>query len=90
MDALEAMLAASRARFERVMIVSEGLYSMDGDGPDLARLVEIKDRHESWLMVDDAHALGVLGHHRTRHLRDGRRGSRPAWISGSARCRKPW
>ncbi len=61
MDALEAMLAASRARFERVMIVSEGLYSMDGDGPDLARLVEIKDRHESWLMVDDAHALGVLG-----------------------------
>ncbi len=61
MDALEGMLAASRARFERVMIVSEGLYSMDGDGPDLARLVEIKDRHESWLMVDDAHALGVLG-----------------------------
>ncbi len=61
MDALDAMLTASRARFERVMIVSEGLYSMDGDGPDLARLVEIKDRHESWLMVDDAHALGVLG-----------------------------
>ncbi len=61
MDALDAMLAASRGRFERVMIVSEGLYSMDGDGPDLARLVEIKDRHESWLMVDDAHALGVLG-----------------------------
>ena len=61
MDALDAMLAASRARFERVMIVSEGLYSMDGDGPDLARLVEIKDRHACWLMVDDAHALGVLG-----------------------------
>ncbi len=61
MDALDAMLASSRARFERVLIVSEGLYSMDGDGPDLARLVEIKDRHECWLMVDDAHALGVLG-----------------------------
>ncbi len=61
MDALDAMLTASRARFERVLIVSEGLYSMDGDGPDLARLVEIKERHESWLMVDDAHALGVLG-----------------------------
>ncbi len=61
MDALDDILTASRGRFERVMIVSEGLYSMDGDGPDLARLVEIKERHESWLMVDDAHALGVLG-----------------------------
>ena len=61
MDALDAMLAATRGRFDRVLIVSEGLYSMDGDGPDLAALVEIKDRHECWLMVDDAHALGVLG-----------------------------
>ncbi len=61
MDALDDILAASRGRFERVLIVSEGLYSMDGDGPDLARLVEVKERHECWLMVDDAHALGVLG-----------------------------
>ena len=60
-DALDNILAASRGRFERVLIVSEGLYSMDGDGPDLARLVEVKERHECWLMVDDAHALGVLG-----------------------------
>jgi 8-amino-7-oxononanoate synthase len=41
--------------------VSEGLYSMDGDGPDLARLVDIKEQHDCWLMVDDAHALGILG-----------------------------
>jgi 8-amino-7-oxononanoate synthase len=61
MDALSDILAATRDRFERVLIVSEGLYSMDGDGPDLGRLVDIKERFDCWLMVDDAHALGILG-----------------------------
>jgi 8-amino-7-oxononanoate synthase len=61
MAALAAILDSSRERFDRVLIVCEGLYSMDGDGPDLAELVAIKDRHACWLMVDDAHALGVLG-----------------------------
>lgn len=61
MNALADILAATRDRFERVLIVSEGLYSMDGDGPDLGRLVEIKEQFDCWLMLDDAHALGVLG-----------------------------
>jgi 8-amino-7-oxononanoate synthase len=61
MAALEAILVATRDRFDRVLIVSEGLYSMDGDGPDLHRLVALKEAHACWLMVDDAHALGVLG-----------------------------
>ena len=60
-DAIETILDQERHRFERVMIVIEGLFSMDGDGPDLARLIEIKQRHGAILMVDDAHGLGVLG-----------------------------
>ena len=61
LDALSDILAATRDRFERVMVVAEGLYSMDGDGPELPRLVDLKEQYDCWLMVDDAHALGVLG-----------------------------
>jgi 8-amino-7-oxononanoate synthase len=61
LDALEALLASSRQKFERVLIVVEGLYSMDGDFPDLPRLIELKKRYHAWLMIDEAHALGVLG-----------------------------
>ncbi len=58
---LDSLLTSARRQFERVLIVVEGLYSMDGDIPDLPKLVEIKQRHNAWLMVDDAHGLGVLG-----------------------------
>lgn len=59
--ALDALLAEHRARHERVLVVVEGLYSMDGDFPDLPRLVEIKRRHRAFLMVDEAHSFGVMG-----------------------------
>lgn len=61
LDALEQILASSRGSYERALIVVEGLYSMDGDFPNLPRLLDIKTRHNAWLMVDEAHALGVLG-----------------------------
>ncbi|RYG12946.1 MAG: aminotransferase class I/II-fold pyridoxal phosphate-dependent enzyme [Burkholderiales bacterium] len=60
-DALEVVLREERKRYNRVLIATEGLFSMDGDGPDLARLVELKQRYGCWLLVDDAHGLGVLG-----------------------------
>jgi 8-amino-7-oxononanoate synthase len=59
--ALDAILTEQRRRFERVLIVIEGLYSMDGDYPDLPRFVELKHRHRALLMVDEAHSFGVMG-----------------------------
>jgi 8-amino-7-oxononanoate synthase len=61
LDDLDNLLTEVRSQYERVMIVVEGLYGMDGDYPDLLRLVDIKKRHYAWLMVDEAHALGVIG-----------------------------
>lgn len=61
LDWLDDTLGRVRANHARVLIAVEGLYSMDGDSPDLARLVEIKARHNAWLLVDEAHGLGVLG-----------------------------
>jgi 8-amino-7-oxononanoate synthase len=60
-QALDRLLAQSRAQYERVLIVVEGLYSMDGDFPDVPRFIEIKRRHRAFLMVDEAHSLGVMG-----------------------------
>lgn len=60
-QALDQMLTEIRGNFERVLIVIEGLYSMDGDIPDLPKFVEIKTRHKAFLMVDEAHSIGVLG-----------------------------
>lgn len=58
---LDAMLTQRRDNFERVLVVVEGLYSMEGDFPDLPRMIEIKHKHRALLMVDEAHSIGVLG-----------------------------
>jgi 8-amino-7-oxononanoate synthase len=59
--ALDAMLHRVRGRHRRALVIIEGVYSADGDIPDLPRFVEVKDRHGAMLMVDEAHSLGVLG-----------------------------
>ncbi|MEM1365911.1 MAG: aminotransferase class I/II-fold pyridoxal phosphate-dependent enzyme, partial [Pseudomonadota bacterium] len=61
MAALDELLHQVRGQFEKCIIVVEGLYSMDGDCAPLAKLTEIKRRHRTLLMVDEAHGLGVLG-----------------------------
>lgn len=60
-DALDRLLAQCRMQYERVLIIVEGIYSMDGDFPELPRFVEIKRRHRAFLMVDEAHSMGVMG-----------------------------
>jgi len=60
-NALDTILEEIRSQFERVLIVVEGHYSMDGDIPDLPRLIDIKRRHGCFLMVDEAHSLGTMG-----------------------------
>ncbi len=61
LDHLDALLKQKRGDYRNVLIVAESLYSMDGDITDLARLVAIKERHKAWLLVDEAHSIGVLG-----------------------------
>jgi 8-amino-7-oxononanoate synthase len=60
-DALERMLREFRTSHERVCILTEGVFSMDGDIPDLGRLIDLKRRYKSLLMVDEAHSAGTIG-----------------------------
>ena len=61
LDDLEKVLRENRAKHKNALILAEGLYSMDGDFPDLPRLIQLKKRYGCWLMMDEAHSLGVMG-----------------------------
>ncbi|MDG2470509.1 MAG: aminotransferase class I/II-fold pyridoxal phosphate-dependent enzyme [Pirellulaceae bacterium] len=60
-EILDQILREIRRDYRRVLIAIEGLYSMDGDFPDLPKFVEVKKRHKCLLYVDEAHSIGTLG-----------------------------
>ncbi len=61
MDSLEKLLIRERNNFKNSVIVSESVFSMDGDIADLVKLVELKNKYKCILILDEAHAFGVFG-----------------------------
>jgi 8-amino-7-oxononanoate synthase len=57
----EALLTANRAKHQRALIATDGVFSMDGDLAPLADLSTLAQRFDAWLLADDAHGLGVIG-----------------------------
>jgi 8-amino-7-oxononanoate synthase len=60
-DKLEALLQKISPGKNRVLIVTESVFSMDGDTAPLRKIADLKDRHGAWLLVDEAHATGLYG-----------------------------
>ncbi len=60
-ESLERILREERHRYEKALIVIEGVYSMDGDFPDLPEFIKVKKQFQAMLMIDEAHSIGVLG-----------------------------
>jgi len=60
-EAAENLLSQMRSQYRRVLVVIEGIYSMDGDFADLPKFIGLAKRHRALLMVDEAHSIGVMG-----------------------------
>lgn len=61
MNHLNALLETHRSSFRSALIITEGLFSMDGDTANLEELVTIKGHYDATLLVDEAHSIGCVG-----------------------------
>jgi 8-amino-7-oxononanoate synthase len=61
MGKLQALLESTAAQSRRVLIVTESVFSMDGDTAPLQQIIDLKERSGAWLLLDEAHALGIMG-----------------------------
>jgi len=61
MEQLEKILYEKRKLYKNALIISESVFSMDGDIADIKKLVELKEKYDCLLMIDEAHAFGVFG-----------------------------
>jgi len=59
--ALANLLEKNFGKYENIFIISESIFSMDGDAADLRKLVELKQKYNATLIVDEAHSVGVFG-----------------------------
>ena len=60
-EALEQILSDRRHRYQRILIVIEGVYSTDGDVANLPPIIKLKQKFKTFLMVDEAHSVGAIG-----------------------------
>ena len=59
--ALKTILERERTKYQKVLIAIEGIYSTDGDLAPVPEIVELKHHYQTFLLVDEAHSIGVLG-----------------------------
>ena len=61
MEALEKLLERERKNYKNAFIITESVFSMDGDIEDLKRIIELKKKYNCIMVIDEAHAFGVFG-----------------------------